>query len=133
MHIFTYGSLMFPQVWQHVVRGTYRSAPASLAGHARYAIVGETYPGIIAQEGAQVAGVLYFDVAAQDVAALDAFEGEEYRRDQVPLTLASGEAMIAGTYVYLLPHRLSGLPWQPEAFRTATFLGTYCRDKLEEG
>jgi len=89
-HVFTYGSLMFPEVWQRVVRGDYRSAPAVLDGHARFALAGETYPGAIARSGAIVAGIVYFDVSDADVAALDAFEGSQYRRDRVRIRLDGG-------------------------------------------
>jgi len=130
IHVFTYGSLMFPDVWQRVVRGDYRSAPARLDGHARFEITGETYPGMIPHPAARVEGVLYFDVLPADVAALDAFEGSEYRRDSVRVVLASGEAVEAGTYIYLRPEKLSGSPWLPEAFQMARFIGTYCREKL---
>lgn len=129
-HIFTYGSLMFAQVWQRVVRADYRSAPARLDGYARFAIHDETYPGMVAQAGASVAGVLYFDVAPPDVAALDAFEGIEYRRDMVRVTLDTGETVDAAAYVYLLPRKLSDSPWLPEAFQMERFIGSYCRDRL---
>lgn len=131
-NIFTYGSLMFPQVWQRVVRGDYRFASASLAGHARLAIVGETYPGMIGRNDARVDGVIYFDVAPHDVAALDAFEGDDYRRDTVTVRLESGVAMEADTYIYIRPERLSESPWLPEAFQMQRFLQSYCRDKLGE-
>ncbi len=131
-HVFTYGSLMFPQIWQRVVRGTYGSAAARLDGHARFEIAEETYPGVIAQDGASVAGLLYFDVSAQDVAALDAFEGTEYRREAVQVTLDSGATVGADTYIYLLPQKLSDSPWQPERFQMERFIGSYCRDKLGE-
>ncbi|MGH8810161.1 MAG: gamma-glutamylcyclotransferase, partial [Noviherbaspirillum sp.] len=72
----------------------------------------------------------YFDVAPQDVAALDAFEGVEYRRDPVQVTLESGAAVAAATYVYLLPQNLSDSAWLPEAFQMERFIGSYCRDKL---
>ena len=129
-HVFTYGSLMFPDVWERVVRGTYRNAPARLDGHARFEIAGETYPGMIVRAGAAVEGVLYFDVSPADIAALDAFEGSEYRRTTVKVTLASGEAVEAGTYLYLLPQKLSESPWLPEAFQMERFIGSYCREKL---
>jgi gamma-glutamylcyclotransferase (GGCT)/AIG2-like uncharacterized protein YtfP len=129
-HIFTYGSLMFPQVWQRVVRGDYRTAPARLDTYVRFAIAGETYPGIVGQRDASVQGVLYFDIAPQDVAALDAFEGVEYRRDPVQVTLESGETVAAATYVYLLPQKLSDSAWLPEAFEMERFIRTYCRAKL---
>ena len=131
-HIFTYGSLMFPQVWQRVVRGSYRAAPAVASGFARLEIIGETYPGMVAQPGSSVPGVLYFDVTAHDIAALDAFEGAEYRRDTVQVTLESGESVATGTYIYLLPQKLSESPWLPEKFQMERFIGSYCREKLGE-
>ena len=129
-HVFTYGSLMFPEVWCRVVRGDYGSAPARLDGHARFEITGETYPGMIPCQGSAVDGVLYFDVTPADVAALDAFEGIEYRRESVSVALASGATVEAGTYIYLLPQKLSKSPWMPEAFQMERFIGSYCREKL---
>lgn len=131
-NIFTYGSLMFPPVWERVVRARYRSMQATVSDHARFAIVGATYPGMIAQAGTAVRGVLYFDVSAQDVAALDAFEGSDYRREPVRATLESGETVTAGTYLYLDVARLAAAPWRPEAFQLQRFLQTYCGDRLAE-
>ncbi|RJF97142.1 gamma-glutamylcyclotransferase family protein [Noviherbaspirillum saxi] len=130
--VFTYGSLMFPEVWNRVVRGDYRSLPATLPGHARFVLKNETYPGVIAQPGQSVAGLLYFDVSPQDVVALDAFEGDEYRRVAVGVTLDSGETVEAQAYLYLLPQKLSDSPWLPEAFQMQRFIATYCREKLGE-
>ncbi|SNS11625.1 Uncharacterized conserved protein YtfP, gamma-glutamylcyclotransferase (GGCT)/AIG2-like family [Noviherbaspirillum humi] len=130
--IFTYGSLMFDPVWRRVVRGRYASAAAVLADHARYAVRDETYPGVVPQAGASVAGLLYFDVSADDVAALDAFEGNAYRRDQVTVTTADGKTYSAATYLFLNGADLTGDPWLPEAFRMERFLATYCRERLSE-
>ena len=55
------------------MRGDYRFAPAAAQGYARYALADDTYPGMIVGESATVEGALYFDVDAQDFAALDAF------------------------------------------------------------
>lgn len=129
-HIFTYGSLMFAPVWQRVVQGTYRSASARLDNHARFSITDETYPGMVARAGESVFGVLYFDVSDRDVDALDAFEGNEYCREKVLVTLETGEPVMAGTYIYLLPEKLSQSPWLPETFQLERFIGSYCRDKL---
>ena len=91
MHIFTCGVLMFPQIWQRVAcvtsSGDYRSAPAIAPGCARYALVDDIYPGMIVSPNASAEGVLYFDVDAQDVAALDAFESDEYRRDLIDVVI----------------------------------------------
>ena len=130
MHVFTYGSLMFPAIWQRVVRGSYRSMPAVLTDHARFALIDDTYPGVVAQPGATVEGVLYWDVAAADIAALDAFEGDEYRREDVAVSIGAGRTMIAGTYLFLARHRLSDQAWAPDGFRMARFIDTYCSAKL---
>lgn len=124
-HIFTYGSLMFAQVWQPLVAGRYRSEPAVLSGYRRFAVPGVAYPGIVAAPGQQVAGLLYRDVEADDLARLDLFEGAEYRRDALPVTLADGSALQAETYVWLDHARLSDAAWLPEAFRLREFLRDY--------
>ena len=128
-NVFTYGSLMFPQVWQQVVAGNYRSVRASAPGHARYAVAGETYPGMVAQSGSLVEGVLYLDVDAEQVAALDRFEGDAYRRAVIEVTLDDGSTVLAVTYLYVAAD-LSGMPWEPAAFELQRFMQTYCRDRL---
>ena len=81
MNVFTYGSLMYPRVWELVVSGHYRSLRGTVRGFERRRISGEVYPALVrgAPESA-VEGVLYLDVSAADVAALDRFEGEPYAR-----------------------------------------------------
>jgi len=129
-NVFTYGSLMFPQVWQCVVAGAYRSLSAAANGHARFAIAGETYPGMVAQTGAMVEGVLYFDVNPDDLAALDRFEGEDYRRAIIEVVLADGRQVSCATYIYT-GERLSAAAWNPAAFELQAFMATYCRDRLK--
>lgn len=124
-NVFTYGSLMFDEVWQQVVAGRYRSAPATLHDHQRHALNGLSYPGVVASPGAQVEGQLYLDVSAEDMARLDAFEGAEYRRDALRVVLEDGEQRDAWTYLWLDPQRLSGQPWLSDAFRLREFLQTY--------
>jgi len=123
-NIFTYGSLMFDEVWRQVVSGHYRSAPAVLHHHQRHALTGLSYPGVVAMPGEQVAGRLYFDVSADDIARLDVFEGSEYRRDLLQV-MANGEPASAWTYIWLDAQRLSGKPWLSDAFRLREFLQTY--------
>lgn|GEM_PF-2934938 len=102
------------------------SAPAVVEEHARFAVAGETYPGMIACVGASVRGLLYFDVEAQDIAALDCFEGADYRRISIDAKLDTGETVKACAYLYLQPVRLSAQAWQPERFELQRFLETYC-------
>lgn len=131
-HVFAYGSLMSPPIWQRVVRGSYLSARAVAGGHARYAIKDETYPGMVPQDGSSVTGMLYFEVSQEDIAALDTFEGDEYRRASIPVRLDSGETVQADTYIYLPAEKLSESPWLPEAFQMERFIDSYCREKWQD-
>jgi gamma-glutamylcyclotransferase (GGCT)/AIG2-like uncharacterized protein YtfP len=130
-HVFTYGSLMFAKVWTRVVIGRYRSLAATLDGHARFAVVEQTYPGMIVAPGESVVGVIYLDVTDDDLDRLDHFEGEDYRRATVTVESEDGVARPCETYVYLLDDRLLASPWDPNAFALQRFLDTYVRDRLE--
>lgn len=124
-HVFTYGSLMFAEVWQSVVRGRYCSEPVTLSGHARYAIRGETYPAVVPRAGATVEGVLYFNVGSDDLQRLDVFEGGDYRRDTVQVPTSAG-MLAVDTYIYLDEARLLSEPWSAQSFDLQDFMATYC-------
>jgi gamma-glutamylcyclotransferase (GGCT)/AIG2-like uncharacterized protein YtfP len=130
MHVFTYGSLMFPEVWQRVVRGSYRSAVGSVDGCRRHAIAGEIYPGMVREAGSSVRGVVHFDVDSADLLALDLFEGQDYVRETVEVRLENGETVLAGAYFYRHRNRLLDEPWEPDAFQMQRFIDTYCRERL---
>ena len=130
-NIFTYGSLMFAEVWTRVVAADYRSVRARLEGHARFEVRDQTYPGMVPDANSQVAGVLYLDVDDADLARLDHFEGDDYVRSVLEVICEDGTARAAETYVYRRPDCLLKTSWQPEAFAMQGFLETYCRDKLD--
>ena len=127
-HIFTYGSLMFSQVWQRVVRGNYRRAPATASGYARFAVAGQTYPGMVALPGAAVRGLVYFDVDQADIALLDSFEGSAYRRDMLEAVLEDGSAVAAGAYLHIDASALSDAQWDPGLFQMERFMELHCRE-----
>jgi gamma-glutamylcyclotransferase (GGCT)/AIG2-like uncharacterized protein YtfP len=127
-NVFAYGSLMYASVWTRVVAGDYAQADALLRGYARRRIRGEVYPALLAEPGGSVAGVAYLGVAPADLVALDQFEGEPYRRIEVPVELGDGRVVSACTYLYLRPDRVEAHPWDPERFERAElayFLATY--------
>lgn len=130
-NVFTYGSLMFPEVWTRVVAGDYRSTRARLNGHARFAVRDQIYPGMVPHEHSQVAGVLYLDVDEADLARLDHFEGDDYLRVSCEVACEEGVARPAEAYVYRLPGRLLETEWHPDAFAVQRFLETHCRDSLD--
>ncbi len=133
MNVFTYGSLMFDPVWATVVAGRgYRSAPATLTGYRRFAVSGQSYPGVIAAPGGEVEGRLYYDVDKADLARLDAFEGGDYARIAVDTRVIDDGRELsvpAGLYLYLPAERLESRDWDPEWFAREgihRFIRDYC-------
>lgn len=101
MHLFTYGSLMFPPVWSAVVAGDYDSRAAVLHGFSRRAIRHETYPALIPAEAQRtVQGRVYLDIDAADLARLDRFEGAQYRRHTVQVISADGAVFTTQVYLF---------------------------------
>lgn len=120
MHIFTYGTLMLPEVMVAVTRQRFEYALAELDGYARYCIEGAPYPGLVPETDAATDGVVYFDVDPATVARLDAFEGDAYRRVRVEVCTVEGARVAAEAYV-LVPahrHRIVRQTWSLEAFQT---------------
>ena len=129
-NVFTYGSLMFDDVWTRVVAGDYRSIAATLAGHARFRVADADYPGMVTHADGRVDGMLYLDVDEADLARLDRFEGDDYDRASVALECADGVVRDGETYLYRLHERLLGSPWEPQAFAIDRFIATYCVGKF---
>jgi gamma-glutamylcyclotransferase (GGCT)/AIG2-like uncharacterized protein YtfP len=128
MNIFTYGSLMFPVVWQKVVRHEYQSTVASVHGFRRVCVRDGDYPALVLAPRAEpIYGRLYLSVSADDVARLDSFETNEYERVTVVATV-NGAAL--ATQAYLAANVATVMPteWDAAAFETtglARFLATY--------
>ena len=117
MHLFTYGSLMFPEVWSTVVRSSYERQEARLYGYQRCCIKGESYPAAVAASVADfIDGQLYMNITPEDAARLDHFEGADYEKSQAPLILAEGGVAMAEVYLYRHPERLEMREWDAEGF-----------------
>jgi gamma-glutamylcyclotransferase (GGCT)/AIG2-like uncharacterized protein YtfP len=147
MHLFTYGTLMFPEVWQAVVGRQFETSPAQLPGYRICRVAGALYPGIIAVDSpltpdlrpltsSSVPGLLYFNLDADSLARLDAFEGHEYIRRSVTVfckddTCALGRELTADTYIVPTDsaHILTPEPWTAADFlahgHLAEFLARY--------
>lgn len=121
VHCFTYGTLMCPDIMSAVSGCNVTGEPATLAGFSRRAVRDEDYPGIRPDANASVEGVLYRDIDKGALARLDAFEGEQYRRETVVVALAGGSRITADTYVIKAEHADLLLPvdWDFDAFLTA--------------
>lgn len=118
MHLFTYGSLMFPQVWTTVVRGNYQKQPARLHGHQRRSIKGETYPAAVAASAADfIDGQLYMNISSEDMRRLDNFEGDDYEKIEAPVTLSGSSVVMAAVYLYRHLERLEAQEWDVQWFK----------------
>ena len=117
-HAFTYGSLMWADIMARVCGREFAAEPAVLAGHRRHPVRGQDYPGLRAAPGHRVPGRLYLDVDAAAWARLDAFEGEEYERVDVLVTLADGRVVPAQVYRFrdAFADRLLHGDWDADAF-----------------
>jgi gamma-glutamylcyclotransferase (GGCT)/AIG2-like uncharacterized protein YtfP len=101
-HVFVYGSLMYLPVWGQVVKGVYPCLNAVARGYQRHAVPNETYPAMVANPTAQVQGLVWLNVLADDIKNLDSFEGIEYERREIEVLLStSGETLKADTYIWL--------------------------------
>ncbi|MER2490432.1 gamma-glutamylcyclotransferase family protein [Catenovulum sediminis] len=105
MHVFTYGSLMYSEVWQRVVSEKYQSETARIYGFCRKKVVNEHYPVLKLQDNAICQGRLYLNVTLTDIHRLDDFEGEYYDRVTRLVSLSNGHQVKA--QVYLLNSQFS--------------------------
>jgi gamma-glutamylcyclotransferase (GGCT)/AIG2-like uncharacterized protein YtfP len=113
MDLFTYGTLMSPDIMARVAGCRLTALPATLPGYRRSQVKDEVYPGISEEAAEQVTGVLYLSVPAAALQRLDVFEGEMYERRQV-LVVDEGEVVRAAmTYVFrpAYLHLLTDIPW----------------------
>lgn len=122
-HLFVYGSLLFEEVWNRVVHGTYPRLAATLDGYRRVALRGRTYPGLIRDPGAMVEGLACLSLSDGDLRRLIDFEGDEYDRATVRVTLTDGRSLGATVFLYSPrhAHRLTDEPWDPKRFQPKGF------------
>lgn len=125
MNLFTYGSLMFPEVWRPVAGGENAGLPATLSDHAAWKVRGESYPGLVPASGRTTVGVLYLNVSAAAIGRLDAFEGTFYKRTVVVVKTSEGVDVTAFAYVVAADHRheLEDTLWDAEEFRRLHLAG----------
>ena len=119
MHVFTYGSLMFPEVWQIVVGRDFETVEGEVAGYSIFRVSDAEYPGItVADDGGGVRGLVYLDVDDAAVARLDRFEGSLYDRACLSIDCADGVSRSANAYVISESnrHALTAETWTAEEF-----------------
>ena len=119
-NLFTYGTLMVPEVMYHVTGGQYLAKPVTLHGYARYRIRDRVYPGVIPEHGSCVEGILYAGIDRKTLRRIDEFESDDYQRGRIKVIDSDGNNLDAWCYIISPGKRfmLSGCDWNAEEFRT---------------
>ncbi len=131
VNIFCYGSLMYPEVWNLIVKGKYQQQQAKISGYRRKKLKNEAYPGLIAALPEDtVEGNVYFSITDEDLTRLDMFEGELYTRIKVKCFLVNNTSIEAFAYL-IHPQKQTVLEpedWNQQEFETndlTKFLNEY--------
>jgi gamma-glutamylcyclotransferase (GGCT)/AIG2-like uncharacterized protein YtfP len=119
MHVFTYGTLMFPEVWRAVVGRSFETVEGTAAGFEVFRVRDAVFPGIIAGTGeCSVPGVVYLDVDRESTERLDRFEDDFYERRAIAVDCSDGQRRMAEAYVVPSANRslLTSEPWVRGSF-----------------
>lgn len=133
MHLFTYGTLMFPDVWQGVARLNAASHPARCPGFAAFTVQGEVYPAMLPAAGHEVHGRVYLDLDPATLARIDLFEGDDYYRDEVEVVRLDGTILACQTYLLRSDryHRITSQRWDRETYLRASHHQQFATQYLE--
>lgn len=117
--LFTYGTLCLPEVMQAVTGRVFATEHACLDGYRCRLLRRRVYPGMIRAANDSTRGLLHYDVDAQSLARVDAFEGGYYRRETIIAVREDGSEVSAFAYVIVdsLQHLLGDRDWDEEEFR----------------
>jgi hypothetical protein len=111
--LFLYGTLRDPEILAAVLGRSPSGDDLVLATAPDCAAVGfpdRPYPALVRRAGSVAEGLLLKRVTPRDIAALDAFEGEEYRRGPIAVAVASA-VLPAEVYWPAIPVPPSSPDW----------------------
>ena len=120
MNLFVYGTLLDEEIMQRVCGTSFTGIQAVLSGYRCRKVVNQRYPAIRPCPSEQVAGMLYLDVSASVLKALDRYEGDQYQRCSLQVDTASERDVSAEVYVLTTgnAHLLSAETWDLGTFLT---------------
>ena len=102
-HLFFYGTLMCPEVYEAITGKPLEAESATLSHFKIYSLQNRVYPGIIPSQDSEVKGLV--TIADQETLdRLDYFEGEEYTRTLVEVIDTKKQLMKAWTYILKVSH-----------------------------
>lgn len=92
--LFVYGTLRNPQVCRRLLGRMPASSGAILCGYVRMGVRGAAYPAMVADASNRVDGLVLTGLSGAELAALDAYEGDEYVRIEVCVETDAGQARV---------------------------------------
>ena len=123
MHIFAYGTLMYPELLMLLTGKTWLLEDAYLRNYRRYILLEPGFsesPIIVPSSDGQVMGKILFDVDTDTLALLDAYEGIEqnvYQRIASQAECCASHQMIpTQCYCIASPAIRYGGEWTPATF-----------------
>jgi len=119
MNVFTYGSLIFSEVWLPVVGRSFETVAATAPGFEIFRVRDAVFPGIAVGSGTcSVPGLVYLDVDDKSAERLDRFEDNFYERQSIAVDCADGQRRMADAYVVPAANLrvLTSEPWTGEWF-----------------
>lgn len=125
-HVFVYGTLLVPEMMYAVTGKHFELTPATAPGFRRAYLAGRVYPGITASaEHDQVEGAIYRDLDPESIHRLDYFEGDEYVRESLEVTLVDGTKLTADSYVVPTSqcHLMTDTAWDLATFQSSDLAG----------
>ena len=99
MHLFAYGTLMFPEIWHQVAGTPHIGTPAAVHGYAAYRVKNAVYPGLVAEAGSSTGGEVFEGLDEATLLELDAYESDFYSRVEVIVLCGDGRTLPCETYV----------------------------------
>lgn len=120
MNLFTYGTLMFPEVWQRISIGEFPAQPATLRGYEIYCVKDALYPGIVCTENDSIVnGLMYEGLDEDTLYELDTYESSFYER--IPVVAVTNDGSEQECHAYVVPGTRRDLltkeRWDAEFFR----------------
>ena len=104
---------MWPEIMSAVIGREISGSSARLDGVRRLCVKDEVYPALVPADASFSDGVLYENLAAEEMAALNRFEGGEYDRRAMTV-LSNGVVVEAEVYFASERALLTNDEWHPE-------------------
>jgi gamma-glutamylcyclotransferase (GGCT)/AIG2-like uncharacterized protein YtfP len=117
--LFVYGTLRDPDLLAGVLGRPLSGdamLPAAAPGYAVLHYPGRVYPALVRTPGAAAKGLVLTDLSPFEHDVLDAFEGDEYRRQTIPVMIGE-ELHEAAAYLPAMAVPATAEPWTLEAWQ----------------